>query len=47
MNWDLELVFHLPHDRLAVGWDWMRPDDECNYHTVKLYFLISTITINV
>jgi hypothetical protein len=40
------IEFHWPHDRLALGWDWMRPNEEFNYTTVRLYLLIMTITFN-
>ncbi len=42
----IEIAFHLPHDRLALGWDWIRPDEQYDYTTVRLYLLITTITIN-
>lgn len=42
----IEIVFHWPHDRLALGWDWIRPDEKYDYTTVRLYLLITTITIN-
>jgi hypothetical protein len=42
----MQIIFHWPHDRLALGWDWIRPDEECNYTTVRLYLLIMTITFN-
>ncbi len=43
----LEIMFHLPHDRCALGWDWMRPDDEYDYNTVKLYLIFLTLTFNI
>ena len=43
----IEIAFHWPHDRLALGWDWMRPDEEFDYTTIKLYLLVVTITINI
>ena len=42
----IEIVFYWPHDRLALGWDWISPDEKCDYTTVRLYLLITTITIN-
>ncbi len=41
------ISFHWPHDRFALGWDWLRPDSEFNYHTVKLYLLICSVEINI
>jgi len=43
----LEIMFHLPHDRFAIGWDWMRADDEYDYTTFKLYLLLVTLTFNI
>jgi hypothetical protein len=46
MNWSLEFCFHFPHDRFALGWEFMDKDEEYNYRTVKLYLFIVTITMN-
>jgi hypothetical protein len=47
MNWQLEIAFHWPHDRLALGWDYMRPTEEFNYTTVKLYLMVMTLTLDI
>jgi hypothetical protein len=47
MNWQLEIAFHWPHDRFAVGWDYMRPNEEYNYTTIKLYLFVVTLTLDV
>jgi hypothetical protein len=47
MNWELEIAFHWPHDRLALGWEIMRPDAEYNYYTIKIFLVIVTFTLNV
>ena len=47
MNWQLEIAFHWPHDRLALGWDYMRPNEDFNYTTIKLYLFIMTLTLDV
>ena len=39
MDWTLEIAFHWPHDRFAFGWDIMRPDEQYDYYTFKVYFL--------
>ena len=31
-DWQLEIAFHWPHDRLALGWDIMRPDGDYDYY---------------
>mgnify|MGYP003340618280 FL=1 len=47
MNWQLEIAFHWPHDRLAVGWDYMKPNEDFNYTTIKLYLFIVTLTLDI
>jgi hypothetical protein len=46
-DWQLEIAFHWPHDRLALGWDYIGPDESYNYTTVKAYLLICTLTLDV
>lgn len=46
-NWQLEVALHWPHDRLALGWDYMRPNEEFNYTTIKLYLFIITLTLDI
>ena len=43
----MTISFHWPHDRFALGWDWIRPNFEFNYHTFTVYLLICTIDINI
>tara|TARA_R110000851_G_scaffold43998_4_gene108413 strand:+ start:3965 stop:4114 length:150 start_codon:yes stop_codon:yes gene_type:complete len=45
-DWKLEIAFHWPHDRLALGWDIIMPDEQYKYSTVKIYMLFITITID-
>lgn len=47
MNWQLEIAFHWPHDRFAVGWDYMRPNEDYNYTTIKLYLFVVTLTLDI
>ena len=46
MNWVVEIAFHWPHDRFALGWEYAKPDETFNYTTIKLYLLIATFTID-
>ena len=46
-NWRLEIAFHWPHDRLALGWDFMIADEEYDYTTIKLYLFITTLTLDL
>lgn len=47
MNFELEIAIHWPHDRLALGWDIVRPDDLYDYYTFRLYLFVLTITLNI
>ena len=47
MNWQLEIAFHWPHNRLALGWDFIAPTEEFNYTTIKLYLFIMTLTLDI
>lgn len=47
MNWQLEIAFHWPHNRFALGWDWIDPTEEFNYTTIKLYLFIMTLTLDI
>lgn len=46
IDWELTIEFHWPHYRLALGWDYISPDDTCNYNTAKLYLLFVTFTLD-
>ena len=46
-DWELEIAFHWPHARLALGWEFMRPDSEYDYSTVKLYLFFVTFTLDI
>jgi|TARA_R110001632_G_scaffold124205_1_gene236929 hypothetical protein len=45
-NWELEIAFHWPHDRFALGWETMFPDEKYNYTTVKVYLFFVTFTLD-
>jgi len=47
MNWTLEIAFHWPHDRFALGWEYIAPDEQYDYYTIKLYLGILTITLDI
>jgi len=46
-DWALEIAFHWPHNRLALGWDYIGPDEEAKYTTIKVYLLIATLTLDI
>ena len=45
-DWTLEIAFHWPHNRLALGWETIMPDEEYNYSTIKVYLLFVTLTLD-
>jgi hypothetical protein len=46
MNWNLEIAFFWPHDRFALGWEYMKPDCEYTYSTLKVYLFFITFTLD-
>lgn len=46
MDWGLTIQFHYPHDRFMLGWEFMKPTEEFNYTTIKLYLFIVTFTLD-
>jgi hypothetical protein len=47
MDWELEISFHWPHDRMALGWEIIRPDEIYEYTTVTLYLVFLTIKLDI
>jgi len=46
MDWQLEIAFHWPHNRLALGWEFIDEDETYDYRTLKVYLLIVTLTLD-
>jgi hypothetical protein len=47
MEWELEIMLHWPHDRFAIGWDIIHPDEQYDYTTCNVYLGILTLTLNI
>tara|TARA_R110000744_G_scaffold348144_1_gene453663 strand:+ start:1553 stop:1699 length:147 start_codon:yes stop_codon:yes gene_type:complete len=45
-DWQLEIAFHWPHNRFALGWEFIDKDEEFNYTTIKVYLFIATLTLD-
>jgi len=45
-DWQLEIAFHWPHNRLALGWEYISEDEEYDYRTLKVYLFIATCTLD-
>ena len=46
-NWILEIAFHWPHDRFALGWETIGPDEEEPILTVRVYLLFVTLILDI
>ena len=46
LNYQINIKFHYPHDRLALGWEYIAPNEEYQYSTITLYLLIITLDFN-
>tara|TARA_R100001510_G_C7639760_1_gene197474 strand:- start:506 stop:661 length:156 start_codon:yes stop_codon:yes gene_type:complete len=46
-NWELIFNFHFPHDRCAVGWEYIGPDEKEKINTFTIYLFILTINFNI
>jgi hypothetical protein len=46
-SWELEIAIHWPHQRLALGWEVINPNEEYNYTTIKLYLFVITLTLDI
>jgi hypothetical protein len=47
MEWELEIMFHWPHDRFTIGWEIISADEKYDYTTYNLYLGILTMTLNI
>ncbi len=47
MNWQLEFNLHWPHDRFAIGWEYIGPNEKEKINTFTAYLFILTINFNV
>tara|TARA_R110001592_G_scaffold45643_2_gene145838 strand:+ start:1486 stop:1638 length:153 start_codon:yes stop_codon:yes gene_type:complete len=45
-DWTLEICFHWPHTRLALGWEFIGEDEEYDYKTLKVFLLVTTFTLD-
>ena len=46
MDWSLEIAFHWPHNRFALGWEFIDEDDVYENRTLKVYMFIATFTLD-
>jgi hypothetical protein len=46
MDWTIKFSAHYPHDRFAVGWEYIAPSKDYTYHTFTIYLFIITVNID-
>jgi len=47
MNWQLDIALHWPHDRCALGWEYIAPNEKEQMNTFTLYLFICTLSLHV
>jgi len=47
MDWQLHISFHLPHDRFALGWEYIGPTEDYNISTFTCYIFVITLSFDV
>jgi hypothetical protein len=47
MNWQLDIAFHWPHDRCALGWEFIGSSEKEPIDTFTLYLLICTMSLHL
>lgn len=45
--WQLEIAFHWPHDRFALGWETIAPTEEEPVTTIRFYLFFVTLTLDI
>ena len=46
MDWQLELITTWPHDRLALGWEYIGPSKQEPISTYTIFFFVFTIALH-
>ena len=47
MNWELDIAAHWPHDRIAIGWEYIGPLEDEKITSYRVYLLIFTMTLHL
>jgi hypothetical protein len=47
MGWTLTFSLHWPHDRFALGWEYIRPTEDEPLDSYILFLLILTISLDL
>ena len=46
-DWSVDISLHWPHNRCALGWQYLAPTDVVHWYTAELFLFVVTITINI
>ena len=46
-DWSVDISLHWPHNRCALGWQYMGPTENVQWHTTELFIFTITVTINI
>lgn len=46
MDWQLTIMSHWPHDRFALGWEFLPITEQAPYNTVQIFLLVITIRLD-
>jgi hypothetical protein len=47
MNWQLDISLHWPHDRCALGWEFIGRSEKEPMDTFTLYLFICTLSFHI
>ena len=46
MSWNLQIAFHYPHNKFALGWEFINSNEEYDYRTINVSLFIVTFTLD-
>jgi hypothetical protein len=46
-DWSIDITLHWPHNRCALGWQYLAPTDVVHWHTAEIFLFVVTITANI
>ena len=47
MKWQLDIAFHWPHDRFAIGWEYIGSSEKENITTFTVFLLVFTKSYHI
>ena len=46
-DWSIDISLHWPHNRCALGWQYLGPLENVKWHTTEIFLFVITISINI